>query len=181
MARFNAPAYYSVGSAPWNVVVGDINKDGFLDLAVASDGSGSVSILQGNGDGTFKPAIFVPTGASQVGSVALGDFNGDGFLGPGDDQRARITLFMSCSTKSYRDPQLRGGQRSTAMNSGPYYLTIGDFNRDGNTDIISANNGNTTVGCCSATARALWSSDLLYRGRRRHLRQRRRYQWRRPG
>jgi hypothetical protein len=46
---------------------------------VASDGSGSVSILQGNGDGTFKPYIYVNTGASQVGSVAIGDFNGDGY------------------------------------------------------------------------------------------------------
>ena len=32
------------------------------------------------------------------------------------------------------------------MNSGPYYLTIGDFDRDGKLDIISANNGNATVG-----------------------------------
>ncbi len=32
------------------------------------------------------------------------------------------------------------------MNSGPYYLTIGDFNRDGSPDIISANNGSNNVG-----------------------------------
>ena len=75
---FQAPSYYAVGAAPWNVVVGDINQDGFLDLAVASDGSSYVSILQGNGDGTFQPYITANTGA-QVGSVAIGDFNGDGY------------------------------------------------------------------------------------------------------
>src|ERR1700691_3539646 len=32
------------------------------------------------------------------------------------------------------------------MNGGPYYLTIGDFNRDGHLDIISANDGNNNVG-----------------------------------
>jgi hypothetical protein len=69
----------SLGQQPWNVVVGDINQDGHLDLAVASDSAGSVSILQGNGNGTFKAVIYVATGAQQVGSVALADFNGDGY------------------------------------------------------------------------------------------------------
>ena len=76
---FGAPTYFTVGAAPWNVVVGDINQDGFLDLAVASDSSSSVSILQGNGNGTFQSYTTAPTGAPQVGSVAIGDFNGDGF------------------------------------------------------------------------------------------------------
>ncbi len=68
-----------LGQKPWNVVVGDINRDGHLDLAVASDNAGSVSILQGNGDGTFKAVIYIPTGAQQVGSVTLADFDGDGY------------------------------------------------------------------------------------------------------
>jgi hypothetical protein len=141
---FDAPTYYSVGSSPWNVVVGDLNNDGIQDLAVAADGSGSVTILQGNGDGTFKPAIFAATGASQVGSVALGDFNGDGFLDlattSAPDNGVYVLLNKKTATPSF------GTATKTAMNSGPYYLTIGDFNRDGKTDIISANNGNTTVG-----------------------------------
>ena len=64
---------------PWNVVVGDLNQDGFLDLAVSADGGSYAAILQGNGDGTFKPYTTAFTGASQVGSVAIGDFNGDGY------------------------------------------------------------------------------------------------------
>ena len=141
---FNAPAYYPAPSQPWNVVVGDINNDGFLDLAVAADASSSATILQGNGDGTFKPAVFANTGASQVGSVALGDFNGDGFLDlattSAPDNAVYILLNKGTATPSF------GTAAKITMNSGPYYLTIGDFNRDGITDIISANNGNTTVG-----------------------------------
>ena len=45
--------------------VGDINQDGHLDLAVASDNAGSVSILPGNGDGTFKAVTYYPTGANR--------------------------------------------------------------------------------------------------------------------
>jgi FG-GAP-like repeat/Bacterial Ig-like domain (group 3) len=141
---FNAPAYYSTAAGPWNVVVGDINNDGFLDLAVASDGGASATILQGNGDGTFKTAISVATGASQVGSVALGDFNGDGFLDlattSAPDNAVYILLNQGTATPAFGSPT------KIAMNSGPYYLTIGDFNRDGITDIISANNVNSTVG-----------------------------------
>jgi hypothetical protein len=140
---FNSPAYYAVAAQPWNVVVGDINGDGIADLAVASDGTGSASILQGNGDGTFKTAINFATGASQVGSVALGDFNKDGYLDlattSAPDNGVYILLNKKTATPSFGSPT------KINMNSGPYYLTIGDFDRDGDLDIISANNGNSTV------------------------------------
>ena len=42
-----------VGAAPSYVAVADLNNDGKLDLAVTNSGSATVSILLGNGDGTF--------------------------------------------------------------------------------------------------------------------------------
>ena len=45
-------------------------------------------------------------------------------------------------------------------NSGPYYLTIGDFNRDGNLDILSANNGNNTVGVLLGTGTGTFGTRL---------------------
>jgi uncharacterized repeat protein (TIGR02543 family) len=56
--------------------VGDFNGDGKQDLAVANQG-GDVSILLGNGDGTFQPAVNFGAGTTPL-SVAVGDFNGDG-------------------------------------------------------------------------------------------------------
>src|SRR5215831_15203236 len=51
---------YSVGSLPIYVLVYDFNQDGKLDLAVVNEntgnGNGTVSILLGNGDGTFQNA-----------------------------------------------------------------------------------------------------------------------------
>jgi hypothetical protein len=62
--------------------VGDLNDDGKLDLAVANGGSNSVTILLGNGDGTFAPATGSPiTVGNAPRALAVGDFNGSGRLG----------------------------------------------------------------------------------------------------
>ena len=162
---FQAPSYYPVGNQPWNVVVGDINKDGFLDLAVASDGSSNVSILQGNGDGTFKPFTTANTGASQVGSVAIGDFNGDGYpdlaTTSAPDNSVYILLNKATATPSFQAPVPYVLNDGTPA-SGPYYLTIGDFDRDGKLDIISANNGNATVGVLLGTGTGTFGAATYY-------------------
>ena len=59
--------------------MGDLNGDGKLDLAVANALSNDVSILQGNGDGTFQTAVNYAAGTNPY-SIAVGDFNGDGKL-----------------------------------------------------------------------------------------------------
>ncbi len=70
-------------SAPLNIAVADYNRDGFLDLARAmADGTrGLVQIMNGNGDGTFRPPVnyAVPPPISSVGGgiIISADFNGD--------------------------------------------------------------------------------------------------------
>src|SRR5262249_30398612 len=85
LPSFIAPLAYDAGFEPWSVAMGDVNGDGHLDLAVAYRGTapfysdGGVSVLLGNGDGTFQAARNFPVG-SDPRSVAVGDFNGDGHL-----------------------------------------------------------------------------------------------------
>ncbi len=55
----------------------DFNGDGFQDLAVANFGSDDVSVLVGDGYGTFREAVNFGVGLTPH-SVAVGDFNGDG-------------------------------------------------------------------------------------------------------
>jgi hypothetical protein len=81
---------YATGLGPLAIVAGDFNGDGNLDLAV-TDGNcipekfslncdvRTVSILLGNGDGTFRPHFDFATGTEPL-SVAADDFNGDGKL-----------------------------------------------------------------------------------------------------
>jgi hypothetical protein len=163
---FQAPSYYAVGNNPWNVVVGDLNQDGFLDLAVASDGSGSISVLQGNGDGTFKPYVAFNTGASQVGSVAIGDFNGDGFPDLASSSAPDDSIYILLNKATTATPTFQAPVPYLLSDGtpapGPYYLTIGDFNRDGKLDIISANNGNATVGIMLGTGTGTFGAMTYY-------------------
>jgi hypothetical protein len=66
-----------VNTAPTPVVVADFNGDGIPDLAVANRESNNLSVLLGNGDGTFQAPINTTTGTTPTAMVAA-DFNGDG-------------------------------------------------------------------------------------------------------
>src|SRR2546423_10343055 len=76
LPSFSAPVSYAVGSAPGALTPADFNGDGRSDLATANYGSGTVSVLRGNGDGTFRAAVGIDTFSGT--SLALGDVNGDG-------------------------------------------------------------------------------------------------------
>ena len=68
-----------MGAAPRSVTVGDFNGDGHHDLATANIDAATVSILLGQGDGTFqrRPGLCA---WDRPRSVTVGDFNGDGHL-----------------------------------------------------------------------------------------------------
>src|ERR1041385_5360825 len=53
---FAAPVDYTVGTLPFANAVGDFNGDHILDVAVCNFSSNDVSVLFGNGDGTFGAA-----------------------------------------------------------------------------------------------------------------------------
>src|SRR2546428_13080986 len=75
---FPAPASYVAGSNPVSVVSADFNGDGKPDLAVVNNGYGSntVSVLLGNGDGTFQAAVNYAVGSRPL-SVPSGEISGD--------------------------------------------------------------------------------------------------------
>ena len=79
---FLSPRAYATGANPSSIVATDFNADGKLDLALTSTPLGSspgnmVSVLLGNGDGTFQaPSLF--SAGYRSYSVAVADFNGDG-------------------------------------------------------------------------------------------------------
>src|SRR5262249_20721906 len=65
-----------VGAGPQAIAVGNFDGDDRLDFAVANKADRHVSVLLGNGDGTFQDAGSYAIGASPV-ALAVGDLNGD--------------------------------------------------------------------------------------------------------
>ena len=76
---FQPAVNYPAGTSPAMTAFGDFNGDGKVDLAVANFDSGNVSVLLGNGNGTFAAAVNYPTGGGSD-SVVTADVNRDGRL-----------------------------------------------------------------------------------------------------
>jgi len=119
----------------------DLNGDGFIDLVTANDGSDSVSVLIGNGDGTFKSAMTYD-GGIEPSSVRTGDLNGDGTIDlvVANDSTVAVSILLGNGDGSFQ----KSGTLSTA--TGPMEgAEIGDLNGDGNLDIVS-NQGTVLLG-----------------------------------
>ncbi len=65
------------GTAPSGIVTASLRGNGISDIITANQGSNSISVFLGNGDGTFSPRTDITVGTGPV-ALATGDFNGDG-------------------------------------------------------------------------------------------------------
>ncbi|MCW5853529.1 MAG: VCBS repeat-containing protein, partial [Anaerolineae bacterium] len=132
----------SVGTNPYSVAVGDFNLDGIPDLAVANNGSNSVSILLGTGTGDFTaPASSPESVGSAPSSVAVGDFNLDGIpdLAVSNYLASTVSILLGTGTGDFT----LFGTESVGTN--PYSVAVGDFNLDGKPDLATANVSSNNV------------------------------------
>ena len=74
---FATAATYSTGAAPVSIAAGDFNLDGKTDLVTANSTANTISVLLGNGDGTFGANTDYAVGNQPV-AVVVADFNNDG-------------------------------------------------------------------------------------------------------
>jgi len=119
------------------MAVGDFNGDGIPDLALVSGhglSQGYVNILINNGDGSFQPTKYFAVGAS-VGSLAVGDFNGDGKLDVAVTTLTGVGVMLGDGTGNLGAPIV------TALSLAPIGLATADFNQDGKLDLVASVGG----------------------------------------
>ncbi len=133
-------SWKSNGDDAYSVTAADFNGDGHLDLAVTNIHQSSLTVLLGNGDGTFKTAPSASSGAFPT-FLTTGDFNGDGKpdLAVVSVNENTVTVLLGKGDGTFiAGPVLATG-------SLPQGVSIGDFNNDGNADLAVPNYSGETV------------------------------------
>ena len=142
---------------PTWIVIGDLNNDGRQDIVLTSKGSSMFCILTGNGDGTFVDRFLnVNNGDASLQGVALGDFNKDKILDIAvlNNNDLSITLFWTNFNQSL-------SEQTKIVNEDGYpslRIVTGDFDNDGETDMVVINNGNDNITVFLVTYRAVFTN-----------------------
>jgi Bacterial Ig-like domain (group 3)/FG-GAP-like repeat len=136
---FGPVVNYNAGAVPETMAVADLNGDGHLDLVVTDFNSSLVSVLLGNGDGTFKTATTFPSASPFF--VAVADLNNDGVsdLVVSNGQSGTVSVFIGNG-----DGTFATGVTYPVGNS-PRGIAIGDFNHDGVLDLAVSSLNAATV------------------------------------
>ncbi len=138
--RFSATRTFPLGLDPEDLLAGDYNGDGLIDLAIRL--GGQVSIYGGNGRGEFANVYNIQLPGRSY-RLVQGDFNNDGKLdlattSTGDDGGVVIALGRGDWTFSTTILPINFMRFAAG-------IAVADFNADGKTDIAFSGEGNLIV------------------------------------
>ncbi|GEM_PF-1711866 len=145
---------YALGASSHSATSGDLDGDGDLDLVAANDGS--ISVLLGNGDGSFAAAVNNVTGIDAWG-MATGDLDGDGDLDLAvADGGASVSVLLGNGDGSFAAAVPYG------VGSMPSSVAFGDLDRDGDLDLAVANLNSDTVSVLLGNGNGTFASAVNY-------------------
>jgi hypothetical protein len=158
------PVGGSSGSStdPTGVAVTSLRGNGILDLVIANLTSSNVSVLLGNGNGTFQSAVNYSLGAQprQPFSVAVADFNHDGHpdvaVADRDPTNGGVSVLLGNGNGTFQNAV------TYSAHNLPWAVTVADFNGDGNPDLAVANNGSNDVSVLLGNGNGTFRSAVNY-------------------
>jgi hypothetical protein len=124
---------FAVGTNPTSIAAGDFNNDGFTDLLTTNVSSDSLSLLFGNGDGTFQDTTTLKVG-NLPRAVVASDFDHDGKLdlALANVGSKEVLIFLGNGDGTFRPGQ------SHSTRGGPLSIVISDFNGNNEADLAIA-------------------------------------------
>jgi VCBS repeat-containing protein len=159
----------SPGNRTTRLVTGDLDSDGFPDIA-AAHGFRTAGVYLNNGDQSFAPEVLLSESwwpvSQNIGatSIALGDLDLDGNLDLvvpiyGAHYTGRnIQLYRGLGDGSFVPWPVGNGSITARGAANPMFAGIADFNRDGRPDVVvSGNNGAWSVDVLTQAANGSFS------------------------
>jgi uncharacterized protein (TIGR03437 family) len=121
-----------VGKSPSNLTIADINNDTFSDIVVTNSADNTISVVRGNGDGTFIPASTFAVGKNPVAVIGQ-DINGDGLIDlvVADAGSSDIAELYGNGNGSFQTATINKAPAP------PTFLASADFNNDGKPDVVA--------------------------------------------
>lgn len=166
-------SYYLPGYWGQGVAIADVNGDSKPDLLVASlcindncpDGGGEVSVLLGNGDGTFQNPVSYYTGGVDAQAIAVADVNGDEIPDllvanrcvSGSDCTGNVAVLLGNGDGTFQPPAtyLTGGQQA-------WSIVLADLRGDGKLDAVVVDGGSNSVSVLLGNGDGSFQPPLTY-------------------
>ncbi|MGD8897127.1 MAG: VCBS repeat-containing protein, partial [Acidobacteriota bacterium] len=143
LGGLGAPTITTVGAGPLALAAGQLNTGGVLDLVVANSADDTVSVLLGNGDGSFAVSTLPMTPGKGPWGIALGNFDGGGLdivTADHDATPASVTVWSGVG-----DGTFGAATSFTVPGSFPFAVAALDVTADSNHDISVVTNDDALV------------------------------------
>ena len=121
----------SLISGTYAVIVGDFDEDGVPDIAATVSGKAQVVLLFGNGDGTFRPPVYLGLLGAPIGLIAE-DFDGDGHVDLATVAGSDVSLLLGIGNGHFQSPE---DYPLGVQNVGA--IAAGEFRKGGGLDVIA--------------------------------------------
>jgi hypothetical protein len=140
-SAIDVPVGIARGSAPYSVAIGDFNRDGKNDLAIADVRSGTIVVRSGNGDGTFGPEAPYLVGGTPPYILITRDMDLDGNLDLvcANRESNNVSVLLGRGDGTFRKTLVSSTNPEGLTATGPYSIAVADFNLDGVPDVVTAN------------------------------------------